>query len=402
MTRRVLFLVSVVCLAVLAGKAQDPVKADHNHYKVDFENDRVRVVRVQYGPHEKSVIVHKHPGNGVGIYVTDFHANVTFPDGSTREVNAKAGKSFWRVPAVRDISTENLSDQPMEALWVELKSATVSNIAEQEVRQVERELTEALGRGDLRAVERIYADDYTLTGADGEFQDKPQRLAALKLSDPKAASRNRDDIKVPVYGDTAVVTGRTLFKELVKGVERTEGRRFTHVFVKRQGQWQMVASQVTRITSGQTTEKKVSDTVAEQTVRASDEEQQDRNQESEAEARRVIDGFNLANNRRDVEGLRNASNLPFVRIASGKVSITATREEFTIQDWPPGAAAEGWHHSSVDSVQFIQSSSDKVHAAVVFSRYKADGTRYATYRTLRIITKQDGHWGIQCSSSFAP
>ncbi len=122
---------------------------------------------------------------------------------------------------------------------------------EQEVRQVERELTEALGRGDLRAVERIYADDYTLTGADGEFRDKPQRLAALKLSDPKAASRNRDDIKVRVYGDTAVVTGRTLFKELVKGVERTEGRRFTHVFVKRQGQWQMVASQVTPVTSGQ-------------------------------------------------------------------------------------------------------------------------------------------------------
>ncbi len=380
----------------------DAVKVDPRHYTVDFENDCVRVVRVQYGPHEKSVTLHDHPGNSVGIYVTDFHANVTFPDGSTREVNAKAGKSFWRAPAVRHNSTENLSDQPMEALWVELKSATVSNIAAQEVRQVEHELTEALGRGDLRAVERIYADDYTLTGADGEFQDKPQRLAALKLSDPKAASRNRDDIKVRVYGDTAVVTGRTLLKELVKGVERTEGRRFTHVFVKRQGQWQMVASQVTPVLSGQTTEKKASDEVAAQTVRASDEEQQDRNQESEAEARRVIDGFNLANNRRDVEGLRNASNFPFVRIASGKVSITPTREEFTIQDWPPGAAAEGWHHSSVDSVQFIQSSSSKVHAAVVFSRYKADGTRYATYRTLRIITKQHGHWGIQCSSSFAP
>ena len=131
-------------------------------------------------------------------------------------------------------------------------------------------------------------------------------------------------------------------------------------------------------------------------------EQQDRNSESEAEARRVIDAFNLANNRRDVEGLRNALNFPFVRIASGKVSVTRTREEFTIQDWPPGAVAEGWHHSAVDSVQFVQSSTEKVHAIVIFSRYKADGTRYATYRTLRIITKQDGHWGIQCSSSFAP
>ncbi len=130
-------------------------------------------------------------------------------------------------------------------------------------------------------------------------------------------------------------------------------------------------------------------------------EEQDRNPQSESEAGRVIAAFNEANNNRDIEGLRNALNFPFVRIASGRISIARTREEFT-SDWPPGAVEEGWHHSVVDSVQFIQSSSDKVHAAVVFSRHKADGTRYATYRTLRIITKQAGHWGIQCSSSFAP
>ena len=37
-------------------ETQDPVKADPEHYKVDFENDRVRVLRVRFGPHEKSIM----------------------------------------------------------------------------------------------------------------------------------------------------------------------------------------------------------------------------------------------------------------------------------------------------------------------------------------------------------
>lgn len=281
-----------------------------------------------------------------------------------------ASRQTWTAPAIS-------STEPSSAAELPSKSK-----AEQEVRQAERELTEALSQGNFATVERIYADDYSLTTVDGELQNKAQRIAALRATDPRSIARNRDDFNVRVYGKTAVVIGHTLFSTQVRDSSHSENRRFTHVFVQRQGRWQMVASQVTRIRGEATS-------------------QQDRTSENEAQARRVIDAFNAAGNRRDVEGLRNALNFPFVRIAGGKVSIARTREEFA-SDAPPQWREEGWHHSTVDSVEFIQSSSDKVHAAVVFSRYKADGTRYATYRTLRIITKQDGHWGIQCSSSFAP
>ncbi len=44
----------------------------------------------------------------------------------------------------------------------------------------------------------------------------------------------------------------------------------------------------------------------------------------------------------------------------------------------------------------------KVHFEVVFSRYKADGTKYATYQSLWVSTRKDGRWGIQARSSFAP
>ncbi len=76
---------------------------------------------------------------------------------------------------------------------------------------------------------------------------------------------------------------------------------------------------------------------------------------------RVIDAFFLAANKPDLEGLRDASNFPFIRIARGKVTIYQARQDFT-QVSPPGAAAEGWHHRVLDSAQFIQSGSHKVDA----------------------------------------
>ena len=49
-----------------------------------------------------------------------------------------------------------------------------------------------------------------------------------------------------------------------------------------------------------------------------------------------------------------------------------------------------------------QNDAIKVHFDVVFSRYKADGTKYATYQSLWIVTLKDGNWGVRARSSFAP
>ncbi len=79
--RRVLFLAGLMCLFALAAKAQDPVKVDPKHYKVEFENDQVRVLRIHYGPHERSVM-HAHP-NAVAVFLSDQRAK--YP--SRREVS---------------------------------------------------------------------------------------------------------------------------------------------------------------------------------------------------------------------------------------------------------------------------------------------------------------------------
>jgi quercetin dioxygenase-like cupin family protein len=98
--------------------SQDAVTADPAHYTVEFENDQVRVLRVVYGPHEKSVM-HEHPAS-VGVYLTDGHIRITLPDGKTGEPHVKAGQAMWH-PAGKHL-IENLGSTPFELVLTELKA----------------------------------------------------------------------------------------------------------------------------------------------------------------------------------------------------------------------------------------------------------------------------------------
>jgi quercetin dioxygenase-like cupin family protein len=74
----------VAALAQPAGGGKaDPVKVDAKHYKVEFENESVRVLRISYAPGEKSVM-HYHP-NAVAVYLTDGKTRMTTPDGKSQE-----------------------------------------------------------------------------------------------------------------------------------------------------------------------------------------------------------------------------------------------------------------------------------------------------------------------------
>ena len=97
--------------------AQDAVKVDAKHYKVEFENAKVRVLRASYGPHEKSVM-HSHP-DAVAVFLSDGQARFTFPDGKTQDAPIKAGTTMW-TPATTHLP-ENVGDKPFEVLVIELK-----------------------------------------------------------------------------------------------------------------------------------------------------------------------------------------------------------------------------------------------------------------------------------------
>lgn len=95
----------------------DACSVDSKHYKVEDENDRVRVLRARYGPGEKSVM-HSHP-DLVAFFVTDGDIRFTFPDGSTEEAHVNSGQSMIMAPTTH--LPENLSDKPFEVVLVELK-----------------------------------------------------------------------------------------------------------------------------------------------------------------------------------------------------------------------------------------------------------------------------------------
>jgi quercetin dioxygenase-like cupin family protein len=107
----------LVCLAMQAARAQDPTKVEPTHYKLDFENDRVQVVSVHYGPHEKSAM-HEHPG-GVVVVITAGHLKFTDENGKVTEVFAKPGEARWFAPFKHRV--ENVGDTSYNAVYVGMK-----------------------------------------------------------------------------------------------------------------------------------------------------------------------------------------------------------------------------------------------------------------------------------------
>ena len=108
---------AVLCLTSWAW-GQDPTKVEPKHYKLDFENDRVQVVSVHYGPHEKSAL-HEHPG-GVVVILTEAHLRFTDENGKVREIFSKPGEARWYPPFKHRV--ENLGNTSYDAVYVGLKN----------------------------------------------------------------------------------------------------------------------------------------------------------------------------------------------------------------------------------------------------------------------------------------
>ena len=122
-----------------------------------------------------------------------------------------------------------------------------------------------------------------------------------------------------------------------------------------------------------------------------------------AAAMKALDEFMTAFNARDAEAWAATLNYPHVRLASGTVRVWETQEEFAAyMDFDAFAKRFGWDHSAWDKREVVQSGHDKIHFATTFSRYDKDGNKIATFDSLYVVTKRDGHWGTQARSSFAP
>ncbi len=116
-----------------------------------------------------------------------------------------------------------------------------------QIEQLEEARNQAILKGDAAAIERMTAGDYTFVTLKGELRTKAEIVKGFASGAFKYQSRTISDLKIRVYGDTAVVTGRSVQKGIENGKDYSGDYWFTRVYVKQNGAWMTVALQTTMI-----------------------------------------------------------------------------------------------------------------------------------------------------------
>jgi ketosteroid isomerase-like protein len=128
---------------------------------------------------------------------------------------------------------------------VNLAQAKGSDV-EEELLRLEKDFAQAIVKNDAEAIGQFLADDWIIIDADAGIIDRSRFLGVIKSGALTHELMESDDVGVRVYGATAVVTALTKTKGKFIGQDFTTQERATDVFVKQNGRWQCVFSQLTR------------------------------------------------------------------------------------------------------------------------------------------------------------
>jgi ketosteroid isomerase-like protein len=119
---------------------------------------------------------------------------------------------------------------------------------EEELLKLEAEFAEAIIKNDGGAIERLVADEWIIINADGAIIDKERFLEVIKSGTLTHEMMESDNVRVRVYGDSAVVTALTRTKGKFMGQEFSTHERATDFLVRLNGQWRCALTQLTRLT----------------------------------------------------------------------------------------------------------------------------------------------------------
>ena len=119
--------------------------------------------------------------------------------------------------------------------------------ARKAVLQAEEDEGNAILKGDIKTLDRLWSDELLYTNQRGEIHTKAEHLAEFQSGGRKFDSFKHDDLRVHVYADMAVVNGRSASTVHDKGETSVGPRRYTNVWVKQGGQWRLVVHHVTDV-----------------------------------------------------------------------------------------------------------------------------------------------------------
>jgi ketosteroid isomerase-like protein len=119
---------------------------------------------------------------------------------------------------------------------------------DEELLKLEKQFAAAIVKNDPEAIGRFVADDWIIINADGGIIEKARFLDVIKSGALTHEMMESDDIRVRIYGESAVVTGLVRTKGKFMGQDFSTHERATDVFIKHDGRWRCVLSQLTRFT----------------------------------------------------------------------------------------------------------------------------------------------------------
>jgi ketosteroid isomerase-like protein len=134
------------------------------------------------------------------------------------------------------------------AMVVPFAGQNRSSEMQEEILKLEDEFGQAMIKNDAEAIGRFLADDWIIIDPDGGTIDRSRFLDVIKSGALSHETMNSEAARVRIYGDTAMVTALTTTKGKYMGQEFATQERATDVFVKQNGRWQCVLTQLTRFT----------------------------------------------------------------------------------------------------------------------------------------------------------
>ena len=140
----------------------------------------------------------------------------------------------------------------LAAAWVAPAFAAQSPVKsdQQILIELEQAWNDAFYQKNVAFIETILADEFIATYDDGSRGDKAKELALVTSFDQQVQSSIQDEFTVKVYGNTAVVWFTLHLVGTRQGQRAEVTLRYTDVFVLRDGRWQCVSTQSTKVNAG--------------------------------------------------------------------------------------------------------------------------------------------------------
>lgn len=235
----VLILITLFLLTIRTASAQDAVKEDPKHYKVELENDDVRVLRIHYEPGEKSVM-HEHP-KGVAVFLTDYQAKFTTPTGEEIPVSGKSGEVIW-TDGDKHLP-ENSGKKAMEVIQIEMKAKPAATFDMEAAKKVIEErnklFMDLFGKSDSIGLANLYTKDakFMMANAESLVGRKSIQSAFAGLINSGIA---KIELKtIGVWGDENMLVSEDNWKLFIKdGTEVDHGKAIV-IWKKEDGKWKL-------------------------------------------------------------------------------------------------------------------------------------------------------------------